>query len=624
MNKLKALTGAICIVLGLTAGTLGYQNTNSNKFTGYSVEHYQKAEEDKEYTILVYMDGSNLESSYGEASKDIEEMIDNYPKDSNINLVCETGGSQDWYKDELTIGGEGNRRFCIDDNGIKNTQKIEKRNMGDKNTLADFLNYGIESYPADKYILIFWNHGSGSVKGFGDDELFDDDSLELDEINAAFEKSIAKDINFELIGFDACLMGTIEMANIFKDRGKYFAASQDLEPGGGWDYKWINSLNTSLNGEEIGKRIADSYVDSYADKNMDLTMSLIDLGKVGGIVNYLDENINNNFIAQISSVRNKLLSYGNGAGGTVIGEMADLRDLVYKMNEMMNKDNIQFDNLVNNVVAYKRTSGKDSGDSGLSIYVPVNSNEDLAEQYKRYRNTTFLSKYINFISEYNRYLEQNDPNADYNQYELGLKNNIVTIKVDEEEVKNISAAYLAECREYKNGVYYYLGTDSDVNIDKDGTITSDISDNATFLSGVQVCTIEKEFTDDYVEYLSPALLNGRMVNLILKYDIYNSYGAIEGAVPFNDKSVDSKIIEIQGNDEIIPLFPIKEDSDAEKVDDEDLYDNKYIKGSKINAHNGHLDVSTKTVEDTSQMIYGYIIYDNKQQARETQFINNLE
>ncbi|MEG1943583.1 MAG: clostripain-related cysteine peptidase, partial [Angelakisella sp.] len=79
-------------------------------------------------------------------------------------------------------------------------------NMGDGNTLGEFLSWGVKAYPADKYACILWNHGGGSVAGIAADELFDYDTLDLKELSKGLSMAGTQ---FELVGFDACLMATI-------------------------------------------------------------------------------------------------------------------------------------------------------------------------------------------------------------------------------------------------------------------------------------------------------------------------------------------------------------------------------------------------------------------------------
>jgi hypothetical protein len=64
------------------------------------------------------------------------------------------------------------------------------------------------AFPADKYGLILWNHGGGSIAGYGYN------SLTLLELNMALEKTQAANTKLEFIGFDACLMANVETAAI--------------------------------------------------------------------------------------------------------------------------------------------------------------------------------------------------------------------------------------------------------------------------------------------------------------------------------------------------------------------------------------------------------------------------
>lgn len=116
--------------------------------------------------------------------------------------------------------------------------------MGNPATLSQFLRIGQSAFPADNYGLIFWNHGSGSVGGFGYDECYPDDRfLSLREIGEALESSrLSDNKKYAFIGFDACLMATLETASVLSPYADYMIASQELEPGGGWDYRRVIPL----------------------------------------------------------------------------------------------------------------------------------------------------------------------------------------------------------------------------------------------------------------------------------------------------------------------------------------------------------------------------------------------
>ena len=103
----------------------------------------------------------------------------------------------------------------------------------------------MSNFPAKKYAIILWDHGRG-INGFGADFVFNNDKLTLDGMKQAFANAskITNNKKFELIGFDSCLMASVEVANSVKSFGNYMVASEEIEPQWGWDY---SSILSSLN-----------------------------------------------------------------------------------------------------------------------------------------------------------------------------------------------------------------------------------------------------------------------------------------------------------------------------------------------------------------------------------------
>ncbi len=133
-------------------------------------------------------------------------MIESDFNESNANVVLFTGGARQWTTKGVpsdscalfTIGGSGLNRLC----------EIGQYNMGEAGTLASFIDFEMTCYPAENYGLVLWDHGGGSVAGFGADENFENDSMTLVELKNALEQSKSSKEKFEFIGFDACLMAT--------------------------------------------------------------------------------------------------------------------------------------------------------------------------------------------------------------------------------------------------------------------------------------------------------------------------------------------------------------------------------------------------------------------------------
>ena len=135
---------------------------------------------DKDYTVMIYVVGSNLESHYGAATNDLNEMIASGLDYDKNNLLVYTGGSKRWTSD---ISNKHNSVINMA-NGEKldvTAQTAETADMGASQTLAEFVNYCTTNFPARHYGLVLWNHGAGPLWGYGSDELFDNDSLLFEE-----------------------------------------------------------------------------------------------------------------------------------------------------------------------------------------------------------------------------------------------------------------------------------------------------------------------------------------------------------------------------------------------------------------------------------------------------------
>ena len=180
------------------------------------------------WTVFVYMCGSDLESRAGAASRDIEEMISSSAND-NVKFVIETGGSVKWRNG---ASSKKLQRYEISNGKAELVDETANASMGLDTTLSDFLDWGIKNYPAANMGLILWNHGGGSINGVCLDEQFSPDSLLLRELDAALYSVYDKMTEpFEFIGFDACLMSSVEAASLLSTHSNYMIASEETEPG---------------------------------------------------------------------------------------------------------------------------------------------------------------------------------------------------------------------------------------------------------------------------------------------------------------------------------------------------------------------------------------------------------
>ncbi len=338
--------------------------------------------EDGTWTIFVYLCGSDLESEGGMATDDLIEMMSAEIGD-NVRFVVQTGGAYDWYNED--VDRNKLQRFVIQNQTMEEVYSANADNMGDTAVLTDFLRWGVKEYPARHMGVVFWNHGGGSIEGVCYDENNDEDALILTEIDAAFY-SVASEMTdrFEFVGFDACLMGTVETANVLASYARYMYGSQETEPGSGWDYTAIGNFlndNPDADGAQLGKVVCDSYLEATkSDEDSDIaTMSVINLAA-------LDD-----FLIAFNTFAKSMYDAGGDAG--TLASM--IREIGHAENFGGNNKSEDYTNMVDlgglieagitdsesgaeealgalkNVISYQVSGSSHASSSGLSVYYPL-------------------------------------------------------------------------------------------------------------------------------------------------------------------------------------------------------------------------------------------------------------
>lgn len=155
-----------------TAGAEHAAGAAENSFPEDMVKEKQteiKGDGKDQATVFVYMNGSDLESEDGEATEDLCEMLAANIS-SQVNVLVETIGTKSWSK-RLGIASDHTQRYKVEaGNLVLVDDSLGQLDCTSPDTLADFISWGAENYPANRYILIFWDHGAGPVYGFGYDE----------------------------------------------------------------------------------------------------------------------------------------------------------------------------------------------------------------------------------------------------------------------------------------------------------------------------------------------------------------------------------------------------------------------------------------------------------------------
>ena len=238
-----------------------------------------------DWTVFVYLCGSDLESERSLASQNMRQMIDAYTN-ANVRFVVQTGGAYHW---DNGASSDDLDRYLVTGGRMELVDRQPLASMGDVDTLTDFLRWGLGTYPSAHVGLILWDHGSGSINGVCFDEMEDDESLLLTDIQEALSRvqSLLPG-GFDFVGFDACLMGTVETAAMLAPYARYMVASEELVPGSGWDYEAMGRYMNAYpyaDGADLGRAICDSYYQRCAANNRAerATLSVTDLSRIDAL-----------------------------------------------------------------------------------------------------------------------------------------------------------------------------------------------------------------------------------------------------------------------------------------------------------------------------------------------------
>ncbi len=226
----------------------------------------------KAYTLLFYEAGNNSLAQYLE--EDIEELM-SLISDKNVNLVAQVDIKNTSHIKRLYIK-PGQIIECA------SLEKTAKNASGTRESFADFLAWGIPSFPADNYVVIIGNHGSGCLdrskfisghflsRGIA----FNDEYnvyLDNQDLKSTLEDAVLKHMNgkkFAIVGFDACLMNGAEILSQIQHTAEIVIASPEVEPGNGWGYTEILKIfkNNTPTPEELSKAIVKAYEKEYRER----------------------------------------------------------------------------------------------------------------------------------------------------------------------------------------------------------------------------------------------------------------------------------------------------------------------------------------------------------------------
>lgn len=551
-----------CLVILLSALVL---------FAGF---FYLETTRPADFVLMVYMVGSDLESTYNIATEDIRSMMTE-GSSSRVDIVVQAGGSSRWRM--IEIEEERINRLYIRKDKVETLQVLNNQNMSDPGVLTDFITYTVENFPAQRYGIILWNHGSGSVYGFGNDELYNYEAMPVSNLALAFEQAkAATGVTFELIGFDCCLMGTLETAVAMAPYGEFMVASQEIVPGNGFHYPSLISAlkaDPDQSAEALGNVIVDGFVKDLEGhkRAQSLTLSVIDLVKSLRVAELLEEWIEEQDYdwASLSLARHYTQSYGGRTAYEGYSDMADLGSFISQFED--HPKTAPMLEAIQEAVPRLHVGQARSGSTGFSIYFPYHGLSDFDQRQAIYNTLRFLPNYRYFTDELIQWLKETQLEINFDSPTTTSGDGDFQVVLKEEDLPNIKTVnYLAGILQ-GDGSILGLGFDNDVGFDPE---TNTVYNRSTGfwlgLNGHLAAVSITEETPDYNLYSIPVLLNGRQVSVQSAWfwDESKEYGGyyevlgIWAGINADNNTVDRDVIDIDQGDLVTMLYTL-ENSESE-------------------------------------------------------------
>ncbi len=548
--------------------------------------------------------GTILAEMNGAASDDISEICKGVSSDK-INVVIQTGGATRW--GNSLINPNKTQRFTVKDGYLDEIQNMPLQDSCDPDTLADFLKFCDEEYPADHRILVLWDHGGGAM-GYGQDDIYNS-SMSLENIQNALSQVCSGDAEnpyYDIIGFDACLMASLENAHSLYGYGRYLVGCEETEPGGGWShdvYLEAMSNDPTMSPAAIGEKIVDSFVDFYMEKNCEMgniplysittSFSLIDLNAAEEAYQaYCD--LNEKLLQDAVADNSLLTKIGTAAQDSTrlsgeaykIYNLIDLGNYMEALSAYYPEECGKVLEKTEDAVLYHRSNGYLSEAEGINVYMPVTINdtnglnffltytetisEDMAtralyyykvsgclnEKYQAYADEAGYGKAKNLDTEALKEVSSNPISLEEGAYQISLTD-------EQKENYQSLCTETAGYDEEKNLLTYY-GKSLQAE-EKDGKITASFDGKWISMDGVALYTEIISESDEAIVYRSPVMINDENYYLLFSYDKESGNISLNGASIYNaDALADASAahvigkttISLEEGDQITPVYQV--------------------------------------------------------------------
>lgn len=336
------------------------------------------------WTVMVYISGDNNLEDY--VVKDIELELAPTGSTDNVNVVAlaDRGPGYDtsygdWQTTKLFYVTQG--MTAASENAVADWGE---RNMGDPQTLVEFVNWSKTNYPANHYVLYFWGHGWNWHPGYVMADDTDADTLDYEELKAALP-----DLGFiDVVGYDGCNMASIEIFDLWHGYATAVTASQEYVNWEGIQYDLVLA-QLAANPDMTADQVA---IATSVSANADKTWSAVAVdGRFDALLTAVDQ-WSAALTIGLAANRKK---YDRAFGATQTFWQAlmdkDLYDMAYEVNRLVSDPNIKAKsqavmNAVDGVVLHSYHANAYSDAYGITIYHISKASEKDAN-YTYYRST---------------------------------------------------------------------------------------------------------------------------------------------------------------------------------------------------------------------------------------------
>jgi hypothetical protein len=404
----------------------------------------------KKWTILVYLNAdNNLEDAGYEDIREMEKV--GSTDDVNIvvqfdyvnprgtkRLYVEKAGTDDAPASPEPTGSAND--FGLSWNSAANhtlhskvLEEMPEQDMGDANVFSEFITWGMKSFPADHYMIVMWNHGSGwskeqqTTKGIS----YDDTSgnhITTRQLESALDEIISVSGNrIDVLAFDACLMGMVEVVDAVEGLVDFVVASEETIPWDGYPYDdFLTAFNASddKSKEALVHELVKAYGASYSGGSQgskEVTLSVIDVSKFEMFKRRLNTWLRS--ITQAGMSRNLLSDAARRSQSYEYPENKDLGDYVQNVLNSLTETHQPSIALA---LIGRETYAKAaiSGATGASLSLLKAINETVIENFasRRYSKSMGLAIYLPtpYISSYGNFEGVSEWKSDVGKRDLYL------------------------------------------------------------------------------------------------------------------------------------------------------------------------------------------------------------